>query len=81
MDEGLTRVKDGRDPEVFVETVEHLFSTVLTKDFWEITLPANLETSSPRSPAMFAFYAAQCRLGAPVLFSDKTVADLLDPSL
>lgn len=81
MDEDLSRVKDVCDPEVFVETFERLFSAVLTRDFWEITLPANLETSSSRSPAMFAFYAAQCRLGTPVLFSDKTVADLLDPSL
>ena len=81
MDEDLVRVKDVREPEGFVEILERMLSAVLTKDFWEITLPANLETSSPRSPAMFAFYAAQCRLGAPVLFSDKTVVDLLDPSL
>ena len=30
---------------------------------------------------MFAFYAAQCRLGAPALFSDKPVADMFDPTI
>ena len=47
----------------------------------DITLPAELETSSARSPAAFAFYAAQALLGAPVLFSQKRVAELLDPSI
>ena len=30
---------------------------------------------------MFAYYAAQNKLQAPVLFSDKLVGELLDPSL
>ena len=30
---------------------------------------------------MLAFYAAQCRLGAQALFSEKKVAELLDPAL
>lgn len=38
--------------------------------------------SSPaRNPELFAYMAAQNRLGAPVLFSHKKVSDLLDPSI
>src|SRR5690606_37832783 len=36
---------------------------------------------SARNPQLFAFFAAQNRLGAPVLFSHKTVADMLDPTV
>lgn len=53
----------------------------LTNDFWTVTLPANLDSSSARNPELFAYVAAQNRLGAPVLFSHKKIADLLDPSL
>jgi hypothetical protein len=57
------------------------FSSELTNDFWSITLPANLATSSARNPELFAYVAAQNRLGAPVVFSHKKIADLLDPTI
>jgi hypothetical protein len=44
-------------------------------------VPAALESSSARNPELFAFVAAQNRLGAPVLFSHKKVSDLIDPVL
>ena len=53
----------------------------LTNDFWEISLPANLESSSARNPELFAYVASQNTLGAPVLFSHKSVRDLIDPAL
>ncbi|NJK42584.1 MAG: hypothetical protein HC937_02510 [Aquincola sp.] len=53
----------------------------LTNDFWTVTLPSNLDSSSARNPELFAYTAAQNRLGAPVLFSHKKVSDLLDPSI
>src|ERR1019366_2983760 len=77
----LARVKDSTTAEQFIGTLESLMTSTLTNDFWSITLPAELETSSARSPAAFAFYAAQALLGAPVLFSQKRVAELLDPSI
>jgi len=40
-----------------------------------------LDSSSARSPELFAFIAAQNRLDAPVLFSHKKVGDLIDPAL
>lgn len=53
----------------------------LTNDFWSITLPANLDSSSARNPELFAYVAAQNLLGAPVLFSHKKISDLLDPTV
>jgi len=53
----------------------------LTNDFWTVTLPANLDSSSARNPELFAYVAAQNRLGVPVLFSHKKVQDLLDPAI
>ena len=44
------------------------------------TLPADLDSSSARNPALFAYVAAQNRLGAPVLFSHKKIGELIDPA-
>jgi hypothetical protein len=77
----LNRLKGIHDALAFVETLNALMASSLTNDFWTITLPSQLETSAPRGPYLAAYHAAQNRLGAPVLFSDKKVADLLDPAL
>jgi hypothetical protein len=41
----------------------------------------DLATSSPRSPSLFAYYAALNLLNAPVLFSNLTVRELFDPAV
>lgn len=79
MDGDLNRIKDLSGPESFISTIEKIITDTLTSDFWSITLPNILDTSSARSPGLFAYYAALNRLGAPVLFSHKKTADLLDP--
>jgi hypothetical protein len=81
MDADLSRVKDLRDANSFVSTLDRIIADTLTSDFWNITVANDLETSSARSPAHFAYLAAQNRLSAPVLFSDKKIGDLLDPAL
>lgn len=53
----------------------------LTTDFWNITLPSELATSSPRSPSLFAYIAALVLLDAKVLFSEQKVSDALEPSV
>ena len=53
----------------------------LTEDYWAISLPNALETSSARSPYLFAYYAALNLLDARVLFSEMRVAELLDPAI
>jgi len=40
---------------------------MLPGGYWDVTIPAALETSGADSPAMLAYLAAQNRLGAPVL--------------
>lgn len=81
MDSDLNRVKGLQDSEAFVETLDRLIADLITHDYWQITLPNDLDSSSPRSPALLSFYAALNKLGAPVLFSDKLVSDLLDPAI
>jgi hypothetical protein len=51
---------------------------VLTNDFWEVTLPNQLETAAALNTGQFAFYAALCLLDANVLYSNMKVRDLLD---
>lgn len=65
--------------EVFTEAVEKEIAARLTNDFWKITLPIELETSSTRSGGWATFLAAQLRLDAPTLFSDKKLVAILDP--
>ena len=81
MDGDLNRLKEVTDAEDFVATLEGIMANELTNDFWTVTLPSNLDSSSARNPELFAYFAAQNRLGAPVLFSHKKVLELLDPAL
>lgn len=81
MDGDLNRVRSIGEAAPFVTVLEELMASALTNDYWTITLPAALESSSARNPELFAYVAAQNRLGAPVLFSHKKVSDLIDPAL
>lgn len=81
MDGDLNRVKGVSEASAFVAVLEDLMASALTSDFWTISLPAALESSSARNPELFAYVAAQNRLGAPVLFSHKKISDLIDPAL
>ncbi len=81
MDGDLNRLKEAKDGESFAAILDEMMANELTNDFWTVTLPANLDSSSARNPELFAYIAAQNRLGAPVLFSHKKVQDLLDPAI
>lgn len=81
MDSDLNRIKGVVDPAKFIGILNEVMQSTLTGDFWSITLPMGLYSSSARSPELFAFVAAQNRLDAPVLFSHKKVGDLIDPAL
>lgn len=81
MDGDLARFRTVTDADGFLAVLDGELENVLTSDFWTITLPASLESSSARNPELFAYVAAQNMLGAPVLFSHKTVSDLLDPTV
>ena len=63
------------------EVLEGIIDSQLTNDFWEITLPLDLATSSSTSPSLYAYYAAQYVIGANGLFSKLKVSDLLQEGL
>jgi len=81
MDGDLNRIKDAADAEAYLAVMNKIIADTLTADFWSITLPNAMDSSSARNPELFAYHAAQNKLGAPVLFSHKKVSDLLDPAL
>lgn len=87
MDSDLNRLPDrsrleaGSHAAAFSTALERILQGTLTSDYWSITLPGQLESSSTRSPALMAYHATQNRLGAPVLFSQRKVSELLDPMI
>ncbi|MCK5134009.1 MAG: DUF262 domain-containing protein [Candidatus Sabulitectum sp.] len=81
MESDLARLRDVTNPEQFVSRLEHVCNITLTNDFWAVTLPNDLATSSPRSPSLFAYNAALVLKDARVLFSNAKVNELLDPAI
>ncbi len=81
MEFDLARLRDVDTADGFVKTLMQICDITLTNDFWGVSLPNDLATSSPRSPSLFAYHAALVLLDARALFSKIKVADLLDPSM
>ncbi len=82
LESDLGRINDMAegDGRAFVAELDRIVAANFTNDYWEISLPNRLDTSSPRSPALFAYLAALNLLDAEVLFSDVKVRQLLEPS-
>lgn len=76
----IESVRSG-DATGFCEALEREISTVFTSDYWSITLPNRLATSSAKSPAGVAYWAALNILDAEVLFSSAKVSARLDPAI
>lgn len=72
---------DDGDGAAFIAELDRIVSANFTNDYWEITLPNKLDTSSPRSPALFAYLASLSLLDAEVLFSGVRIRELLDPGV
>ena len=81
MEQDLARLRGLTSAADFVATLDRIITDAFTDDYWNITLPNELATSSPRSPSLFAYYAALNLLDARVLFSQMKVAELIDPAL
>lgn len=81
MEFDLARLRDTTEAEQFVSRLQQVCDITLTNDFWGVTLPNDLATSSPRSPSLFAYNAALVLLDARVLFSKAKVGELLDPAI
>ncbi len=74
----IRALKNG-DADGFCESLDRIVRDTFTKDYWEITLPNRLDTSSPKSPPLSAYWAALNILDAEMLFSDLKVSTMLDP--
>ena len=81
MESDLAMLREISTPEQFAARLRQTCNVTLTNDYWEVTLPSELATSAARSPSLFAYEAALVLLKAPVLFSNTTVDQMLDPVL
>ncbi len=77
----LAELRRHKDADAFIAQMDRVCEATLTSDFWSISLPGDLATSSPRSPSLFAFYAGLVLDQANALFSDQKIEALLDPSV
>jgi len=81
MEQDLALLRGVSTLEACVGVLDQQIDAVLTRDYWEVTLPNNLETAAARNTGQFAYYAALRILDARVLYSKMKVADLLNPSI
>ena len=81
MEIDLARLRPIHTADEFQSVLEGIIVSQLTNDFWDITLPMALSTSSSTSPSLYAYYAALYVLGANGLFSKLKVSDLLQEGL
>ncbi|MCD4673390.1 MAG: DUF262 domain-containing protein [Anaerolineaceae bacterium] len=81
MEFDLARLRDVKTGEDFVKALNYICDITLTNDYWAMSLPNDLATSSSRSPSLFAYRAALVLLDANALFSRARMADLLDPAI
>lgn len=81
MEQDLSRLRDVSDGNSFIVFLDRTVNETLTEDYWNITLPNELETSSARTPSLFAYYSALNLLNAKGLYSQIRVSELLDPAI
>ena len=81
MEMDLARLRGLSTADDFAKVLNDIIQSQLTNDFWDITLPMDLSTSSSTSPSLYAYYAALYILGANGLFSKLKVSDLLQEGL
>jgi hypothetical protein len=77
----LGLMRDLADGEAFLAKLREITATILTSDYWAITLPSQLATSASRSPSLFAYQAALIKLDANALYSPIKIASMVDPAV
>lgn len=79
--EDLNRLKGiASTATAFIDVLNGQIDTAVPADWWSITLPDHLETSSAGAPAYVAYVAALNILDAEVLLSTSTVKDWISPT-
>lgn len=77
----LALIRAAESGEEFIAALNNKISSEMTNDFWEITMPSLLTSSSARNPQWLVFIAAQLKNNAELLFSSKKLADLFNPAI
>ena len=80
MEADLAKLRVVKTKEQFKSVLDQICSAITTNDYWKITLPTELATSSARSPSMFSYFASLAILEANVLFSEQKISEFLDTS-
>ncbi len=81
MEFDLAELRSVNTAEEFTQYLDRVCNITLSSDYWSITLPNDLATSSSQSPSLFAYNASLVLLDSKVLFSKALISDLLDPSI
>lgn len=81
MEFDLARLRPVSGADDFKGVLWGVIESTLTNDFWSISLPSDLATSSSRSPSQFAYFAALNILDAEALYSVQKTSDLLDAAI
>lgn len=81
MQEDLNRL-DGLEPVAgeFVKVLSNQIDAAVPEDWWRVTLPENLDTSSVSAPAFAGYVAALNILDADVLLATSKVKDWINPA-
>jgi len=78
MERDLADIRNLKGKKALLDWIDKTIDSIFTDDFWAITLPNQLETSSATSPVLYAYFAALNLLDAKALYSNKKVVDLID---
>lgn len=80
--EDLSRLDsfESRKPHDFISSLNQQIDAAVPPDWWTVTLPESLETSSAISPAFLAYIAALNILDADVLLATSRVKEWINPN-
>ena len=81
LENDLRRLSDLPDSEgsTFTRSLDRIVNDKFTSDYWGITLPLELDTSSSISSQLYAYWAALNLLKAEALGGGQQVRDLFNP--
>ena len=80
MERDLANFRSVKSKDDFIDLISETIDSQLTSDFWDTTLPSQMETSTPNSPVNNCYIASLHLLNAKALYSNIRVWDALDPT-
>lgn len=72
-------LRNVKTADEFVDYLEKTISNIFTDDYFKVTLPGELNSSSAISPAWYGYVASQIVLNNPMLFSTSSLINYLLP--